>query len=36
MSAEVQGQPKFRAIFLRRIWNRFWNREHPGPGTVGR
>jgi hypothetical protein len=34
-SGGIQGQPKSRVIFSRRNWNRFWNREPFGPGTVG-
>jgi hypothetical protein len=34
-SVSIQAKPKFREIFQRRDWNRFWNREPFGPGTVG-
>jgi hypothetical protein len=33
-SIHFQRQPKSGRNFLRRKWNRFWNREPPGPGTV--
>jgi len=33
-SVGIQGQPKFREFFRRWNWNRFWNREPFGPGTV--
>src|ERR1700679_3456364 len=32
----VQRQPKFYSNFRRRNWNRFWDRELRGAGTVGR
>jgi hypothetical protein len=33
-SVHFQRQPKSGRNSLRRKWNRFWNREPPGPGTV--